>query len=65
MEHAMTDSEQKPEPGADSPNVFHEADIGSGERSPGQQETDEMIKAIPTVTSDGRPDNQEGQAAKQ
>jgi hypothetical protein len=26
---------------------MHEADIGSGERSPGQHETDDMIRQIP------------------
>jgi hypothetical protein len=26
---------------------MHEADIGSGERSPGQRETDDMIRDIP------------------
>jgi hypothetical protein len=29
--------------------MLHEADIGSGERSPGQQETDQMIKEIPPL----------------
>jgi hypothetical protein len=37
----------KPDPGADAPPNMHEADIGSGERSPGQHETDEMIRDIP------------------
>lgn len=37
----------KPDPGADAPPNLHEADIGSGERSPGQHETDEMIRDIP------------------
>lgn len=37
----------KPDPGADAPPNLHEADIGSGERSPGQRETDEMIRDIP------------------
>ena len=37
----------KPDPGANAPANLHEADIGSGERSPGQHETDEMIRDIP------------------
>jgi hypothetical protein len=50
MEHAMNTSIPKPEPGADGNNIYHEADIGSGERSPGQHETDEMIRSIPPRT---------------
>ena len=34
----------------------HESDIGSGEPSPGQQETDEMIRSIPPTTKDGAGD---------
>lgn len=37
----------KPDPGADAPPNLHEADIGSGERSPAQHETDAMIREIP------------------
>ena len=35
------------DPGAKGPGMLHEADVGSGERSPGQHETDEMIREIP------------------
>ena len=45
---------------------MHEADIGSGERSPGQHETDEMIRQIPprgagkgTQQDAGQPGNQQ------
>jgi hypothetical protein len=31
----------------------HESDIGSGEPSPGQQETDDMIRSIPPTPKDG------------
>ena len=31
----------------------HESDIGSGEPSPGQEETDEMIRSIPPLPKDG------------
>jgi hypothetical protein len=47
MEHTMRTDIRKPDPGADAPPNLHEADIGSGERSPGQHETDEMIRDIP------------------
>ena len=46
----------KPDPGANAPANLHEADIGSGERSPGQHETDAMIRDIPP-----RGQNQGGQ----
>jgi len=56
----MSDAEKnKPapaEPGAQAPGMLHEADIGSGEKSPGEQETDEMIKSIPATPKDQAPD---------
>jgi hypothetical protein len=39
----------KPDPGAKGPPMMHEGDIGSGEITPGQQETNEMIKEIPPL----------------
>jgi hypothetical protein len=48
QEHIMRTTTNKPDPGAQGPNMQHEADVGSGERSPAQQETDQMIKEIPT-----------------
>lgn len=61
----------KPEPGADGNNIYHEADIGSGERSPGQQETDDMIRSIPRTDGQqnadqagNRQDGQPGQPSK-
>jgi hypothetical protein len=47
MEHTMRTDLPKPDPGASAPADMHEADIGSGERSPGQRETDDMIRDIP------------------
>nr|WP_315218347.1 hypothetical protein [uncultured Duganella sp.] len=38
---------------ADGGHMLEEADIGSGERSPGQRETDEAIKSIPPLPDDG------------
>lgn len=48
-----------PTPNVDPKNkgrtMYEEADIGSGERSPGQHETDEMIRGIPPLPPSGRP----------
>lgn len=43
----MTDQKSKPDPENKGRAVLDEADVGSGERSPGQDETDEMIRQIP------------------
>ena len=45
----MNTSNSKPDTGAKGSGMMHEADIGSGERSPGQQETEQMIKEIPPL----------------
>ena len=55
----------KPDPGADAPPNLHEADIGSGERSPGQHETDEMIRDIPKRGSNEGNKHDAGQAGTQ
>ena len=55
----------KPDPGADAPPNMHEADIGSGERSPGQHETDEMIRDIPKRGSDEGDKRDAGQSGNQ
>jgi hypothetical protein len=49
MEHSMDTSIPKPDPGAKGPPMMHEGDIGSGEITPGQHETNEMIKEIPPL----------------
>lgn len=45
-----------PTPNVDPKNkgrvMYDEADIGSGERSPGQHETDEMIRGIPALPAE-------------
>ncbi|WP_332878790.1 hypothetical protein [Massilia sp. S19_KUP03_FR1] len=55
----MSTSENKPaastEPGAQAPGMLHEADIGSGEKTPGEQDTQEMIEAIPPLPKDQAP----------
>ncbi len=47
-----------PTPSIDPKNkgrvMYDEADIGSGERSPGQHETDEMIRGIPSLPPSNR-----------
>jgi len=43
----MANPKTKPDPAASGPAILHEADVGSGERSPGQEETDQMIREIP------------------
>lgn len=50
----------KPTPGADAPPLHDEADIGSGEKSPGQHDTDEMIRQIPPLP----PSNGAGKAGR-
>jgi len=45
-----------PTPNVDPKNkgraMYDEADIGSGERSPGQHETEEMIRGIPALPAE-------------
>ncbi|QOY96117.1 hypothetical protein IM543_09965 [Massilia sp. UMI-21] len=41
------------DPAAKGGNVFHEADIGSGEKSPGELETEAMIREIPPLPPSG------------
>jgi hypothetical protein len=38
--------------------MLHEADIGSGERTPAQHETDQMIKEIPPLPAGGKGNQQ-------
>jgi len=49
----MNTSTPKPDPGAKGPPMMHEGDIGSGEITPGQHETNEMIKEIPPLPRSG------------
>lgn len=66
----MRTSDHKPDPGAKGSGMLHEADVGSGERTPGQHETDQMIREIPPRGSQqgtGQPGSQQsgkGGAAK-
>lgn len=55
----MNDPTRKPDPAAKGPNVYYEADIGSGEKSPGELETEEMIREIPPLPPSGKQDSQQ------
>ena len=54
----MTQSQQPTDPAANGGAILHEDDIGSGEKTPAEKETDEMIKEIPPLNgtdgSDGK-----------
>lgn len=54
----MRTSVPKPDPGAKGSGMLHEADIGSGERTPAQHETDQMIKEIPPLPAGGKGNQQ-------
>ena len=45
----MNDPTSKVDPAAHGRAMVDEADIGSGEKSPGQQETEAMIREIPPL----------------
>jgi len=53
--NAADNKDQPAEPGAQAPGMLHEADIGSGEKTPGEQETEEIVKSIPTSPKDQAP----------
>lgn len=60
----------QPTPNVDPKNkgrtMYDEADIGSGEKSPGQHETDEMIRGIPALPpSNGQAGQDRAQEDKQ
>lgn len=55
----MNDPTRKPDPAAKGPNVYYEADIGSGEKSPGELDTEEMIREIPPLPHSGSQGSQE------
>jgi len=55
----------QPTPDTDPKNkgrtMYDEVDIGSGERSPGQHETDEMIRGIPGLPPSNQPSDADRQ----
>lgn len=52
----MTDPQQTPDPAHQGRPYLEEADIGSGEKCPGQQETEEIIRQIPPLPPTGKPE---------
>ena len=54
----MTQPKQPVDPAVKGGAILHEDDIGSGEKTPAEKETEEMIKEIPplkgTNGSDGK-----------
>lgn len=56
----MTQPQQKPDPAHKGRPFLEEADIGSGEKSPGQHETDEMIREIPPLPPAGQREQPQG-----
>lgn len=56
-------SQPKSDPAHKGPPLLDEADIGSGEKSPGQHETDEMIREIPPLPP-GAPQPDKGKPAR-
>lgn len=56
---------QKHDPGVKGAPILHEADIGSGERTPAQHETDQMIKEIPPLPPGGSNQQDAGQSGNQ
>lgn len=53
----MTQPKYPTDPAASGRAYMDEGDIGSGEKTPGQQETDEMIKEIPPLQPGSERDN--------
>jgi hypothetical protein len=51
----MNQSKQKLDPGHQGRPFLEEADIGSGEKTPAQMETEEMIRQIPPLPPKGQP----------
>jgi hypothetical protein len=59
----MNDPTRNVDPASKGPNVYHEADIGSGEKSPGELETEQMIREIPPLPASGGQTGQEPSGA--
>ena len=50
------------DPAAQGGAILHEDDIGSGEKTPAQKETEEMIRQIPPLPSGEKKEQGEGKA---
>lgn len=53
----MTQSKHPTDPAASGRPFLDEGDIGSGEKTPAQRETEEMIKEIPPLQPGSERDN--------
>ena len=53
-ERSMNNPKPFPDP-AKGGHIHDEADIGSGEKTPAEKETDELIRQIPTLPPSGKP----------
>jgi hypothetical protein len=51
----MNQPQTKVDPAAKGRPILEEADIGSGEKTPAQHETEEMIRQIPPLPPAGQP----------
>ena len=58
----MNNPRQSSDPAAKGGAILHEDDIGSGEKTPAQRETEEMIRQIPPLPSNDTKDQAEGKA---
>ena len=54
----MTKSQQPTDPAANGGAILHEDDIGSGEKTLAEKETEEMIKEIPPLKGTNGSDGQ-------
>ncbi|HEX9172874.1 MAG TPA: hypothetical protein VF861_09435 [Telluria sp.] len=52
---------QRVDPAANANPILDEADIGSGEKTPAQRETEEMIRQIPPLPPTGQQQQQQQQ----
>lgn len=52
---------QPTDPAAKGNPILEEADIGSGEKTPAQRETEEMIRQIPPLPAGGQQQQQQQQ----
>lgn len=50
----MNQPTRQVDPAATGRPLYDEADIGSGEKSPGEAETEEMIREIPPLPASGK-----------
>lgn len=50
----MNEPTRPVDPAATGRPLYDEADIGSGEKSPGEKETEDMIRQIPPLPASGK-----------